>query len=333
MNKFVVWIMVVTFAQSTLARPAILAPGGDAIEFQGWLTTQSGLRAISETNELSAKEKLRFNKLLAQAQQDFLGGSLDEAKLKFTELTKQALKYDWPSAQRKAIHFAFLRLAQLTKLEEQRRLVLREAFSFAPDLKPDAKLFPPPLILEYSEVAAKVEHVKLRLDSRFEDYNSIEINGREFLIASTNFIMIPVGQHRLTLRSNVFENETIIVQTSELTTFVPNRKELVRGSCENPQIEKMNDAVIYFSKDCQYLVTKGKVERLSEATSPSSWKDFAVAKPVEVNFPEVQKPKKRTLLKSPWLWASVAAIAGVYLISQNSSREPSAVTPSSRSGY
>jgi hypothetical protein len=331
MTKFTVWILAFSFVQPVFARTAVLAPGADAVEFHGWLTTQSGVRAASGDFSLPNKEKERFNKLLASAQKNFLNGSLAQAKERFRALTELAHSQDWPRAQQRALQFSFLRLAQLSSTDQERHRWLDEAIAFAGETKPDATLFPPPLLTEYKKRLEAKSDLEMKVDSRFEGYSAITVDGKVFNTATTDLISILPGKHRLTLRSDSFATETIVEDAQELVHYVPKRKEFVRGSCETPLAGETRNAIVYYDRDCQYSFTNGRFERLGiQAAQTQAWKDFAVAKPTELSFPETPRAK-RPLLKSPWLWIGVA-VAGAVIVARSQQTETT-VTPSSRVGY
>lgn len=332
MSKFVVWILAFSFFQPVFARTAVLAPGANAVEFYGWLTTQSGVKAASADFALSNQEKETFNKLLASAQKSFLSGSLPQAREGFASFVELAFEQDWRLVQRRALHYGFLRLAQMSITSEERSSWLKKACAYGADIKPDSTVFPPPLMNEYRELLKSSSNVELKLDSRFDGYTAIVVDGKVVNVSSNDFVSISHGQHRLTLRSDTYAEETLIADAQVLANYSPKRKALARGSCETPEADSLNDAIIFYDKECQVKATKGKLERVgTQNSSAQTWKDFSVSKPTELSFAEAPRPK-RPLLKSPWLWAGLAVVASAIIITREQQSETT-VTPSSRVGY
>lgn len=73
-----------------------------------------------------------------------------QAISEFEKVASLANAASWSRSQKKLIHFSMLRIAQLSKEEDKIKHWLDVGYNFAPELKPDADLFPPPLIEQYA---------------------------------------------------------------------------------------------------------------------------------------------------------------------------------------
>jgi len=292
----------------------------------------------------------QLNQLLAEAQSRFLNGTLDEAREAYSQIAAIALISDWPNEQRQAIHYSFLRLAQLESDSERRDLHLREAAAFAPDLEPDRNLFSPPLVAQYQKVTEeqKGKAVTINLADRFSGFDWLIHNGRRIRIAKTENLKLPPGTHRLKLLSNLLQDQTVVVDAFAVSGLEPIRRYWLSGTCQNPLLNFTTSREVplptggVFARDC--IVTKvdgvwknlaKKSVEFTQRPITSSSNDIPM---IHAPQPMPVAPTKST--KRGWLWAGLAGVAAASVAvmlaeNQKSQRSSGSSTrpPSNTEGY
>ena len=337
MDKILSIFLCLALALPSQAKTVVRAANADPFQFRGWLTTRPDLKLASEDFLPDQKKKDQFNSHLERAQSLFLNGSLAEAKSEFEKLVSLAFEEDWGPAQREAIHFAYLRLAQMTDEPQGRNQALRNAISFAPDLKIDAAVFPPPLLLKFNETAkamkAKVRKVVLK--DHFATFDQLYLNGRKHEIESGRTVYIFPGRHRVRLVSDTHESFVTVVDANQIAKLRPSLQAHAEGNCETPKIKTSIATTVYFNDDCLYENQNGSWHRLEATNATSDWDKFSVQPQPQKIFSEIRQPKK-SLTKSPWFWGGIAGVAviAVAMIAKKPERETEpTVIPTAHTGY
>lgn len=75
-----------------------------------------------------------------------------QAIIEFEKVANLANVANWSKSQKKLIHFSMLRLAQLSKSEDNARNWITKSYNFAPELEPDTEIFPPPIVEKYADL-------------------------------------------------------------------------------------------------------------------------------------------------------------------------------------
>lgn len=363
-------ILVLTFMQTQIAygQTAVRSPDLSRARFRAALALRPDLRPLSagtssmDTDLAIAKAKL--NKTLEAAQVAFLDGSLSEAKRLFSELADMSTDADWPLIQRRAIHYAILRAAQLSEDPTEQTSLLKRAIALDPVLNPDTTLFPPPLLHSLSSVSRELaaQAIEIRVRDRFGDFEILKINGRTYHVAETPVLRVYPGMHRLRLQSDAFAPVTQTLSATQLMIYVPPKATIATGTCEHPAVESsslpLQDVTVIFSETC-VQARRGGVWTRTDDTIPNSASGADAERAALVpSLPEplgararlatspgipagleLQEPAPAPpFYKKGWFWMGVTgvAVASALLIAREQRRtrdDTSPISPSQTHGF
>lgn len=254
------------------------------------------------------------------AERIFLSAELKEAYSLYLNLAGRRHRFDWPLGARKKIFSALLRLAMTESQAEAKSRWLAEAIAFDPLLEPDAEVFPPPLIEEFSSLRQSTAGTKISTRGWPQSAHTILINGRE--VPRTAEVTIPSRPFRMTLVSDQnFPMSQVIDPHSLAAAQVQwTAQALVTGQCLQPHWTRPQDQYprkhkVIFADTCD-LPVQGREENL----------------PAISEIVTARSPKPSTSVwKNKWLWIGLGTVISGALLydhlrAQNSS-------PSAREGF
>jgi hypothetical protein len=344
MNEFRRYCLVGLLVSAQIPAHATIAIRTSTVseaEFRAFINTRAEtvsfsralLRATPESDEI---EKLHL--ALERAQRAFLGEPQPATLDKFIDITRMAHQTDWNQGQRQAIHYAFLRAAQLASSPEARREFLDAAISFAPDLAPDKDLFPPPVIADFALRFAELKSKALRLDlrERFSGFQVVRVNGRPFDPQESDTVLIFPGIHRITALSDTYHAQSRVLDATQLMAYRPPLLAIASGTCERPALATesapaIGHAMIVYTPDCVQTLHGGYWRRLVLSAEPDGGTSLKTAETV-ANRIDLQaglsrqspkneptdwlevRPPSRPIYRKPWLWIGIATLASAYFM-------------------
>lgn len=329
------WLLVLSlFCSSAWSNtyPVVRDPRVDSTTYQAHLASRKSAVPLSRylvNQPLTSEVVEEFNRLLRQAQSHYFGKSLAEARNSFRQLVNLSHQADWPQAQRKALFFSHIRLAQLSDSPEDRSQWLRKAAQFAYDLPLDKDLFPPPIQQEYSQVHSTLEMVSLVPNESWRNFTYLVVNGLVYPLGHAAKILVPNATHRFTWLSDQNLPYNDVTQASKMAyTQIPSLP-AVSGPCTDPKIHPTLPPLtqVYAGQNCKKINTEWALH----PEPPRA--------PAQVNLPSnvhsEPEQAKPTWTKSRWLWlgASAVTLAAVYLANQDRSESERRIAPSHRKGF
>jgi hypothetical protein len=251
-------------------------------------------------------------RILKHAQADFLKGNETEARRSFWEMTSLAQTQDWHEPQRHAIFYAYLRLAQLTSNEPEKMKIVEDAASFAPDLKPDASLFAPPLVALWKQTLESIlrKSTRIAIDEKFAGYDILKVDGLSYHMNKVTQISIAPGMHRLSLLSNSRPYFSQQMTATQLNLFRVDSKPLAFGDCAEPgllQFKELNLSMVsvLYSDSCVRTYSGTTWIKGENPLQDIGVKDVAGALPSGLSTTGLSAPPP----SHKWLWIGVAAAA------------------------
>lgn len=350
----------------TSPTPLLLAAGSaSSDEFRAYAEANNRLTLseIFDNTRPGTDLTRRLQNMTLKAQEAWLNGSVDESRRLFAQIADMTLEGDWRAAQREAIHYALLRLAQASSSTNERQSWLERAVTSFPDLDIDAKLFPPPLIESFQTIRSRILSETTVINAHsFPNHRWILINGRRFELHENLQLRLPDGLHRVTLISDSQRAFSRTLTPAQLRVLSVPTEPFVEGNCETPDWKPMSGSIgingiqtvdVWFRNDCV---------RLHETTG---WRPLAsdevdlerftkgISNPLKPSQAEVRLPwpqnepphNLKESNKKHWMWVGVAALAtgAAYLLQKELNREsgsgpaapppaPPAVKPSHHQG-
>ena len=274
-------------------------------EFLAYSKTES-IRTYAQhqlDNNRKKPRPIQLSEVLKQAQEDFLSHEPERSKKSFSLITEHIHAFDWTEEERKIIFYSLLRLAQLERNEQKKRLLLQEAVVFSLDIKLNLQVFPPPLVELYLKIKKQTNFISLNLKKIFPWHEIVLINGKVY--AHTDEIMLPYGMYRVTAFSSSHTNWSQNLSLSRLITKRVNTFSLVSGSCKEASINTftLKDYRILFPNFCIW----------------HSMKDQIVPKQKELKLADLNElDKKKQWYEEELLWvgaALVLAVGAVFILS------------------
>ena len=299
------------------------------------------LADFDETSMPTEEECRQLTAAFSRAQSLFLDGSVESAARGFRDVVRLARDSDWREAQRRAIAFSYLRLAQLADASSLKQERIEAAAAFAPDLRPDADAFPPPMLEAWAQATARLRatSVSILASEKFAGYDVLKIDGRAFPIRPGSTVSLAPGAHRISALSNSHPYFSQILTSVQLEAMRLDQAPLASGDCEAPQLRALAGfdgrtvAVAY--PDCVRLhgpagwaaVTHAPAE-LSRLGVPPPPESGGGGAPAWAKSEAAAEPRSN---KQYWIWAAVGAMAVAvgYAIyrAQPKSGGPSAASP------
>ena len=284
----------------------------------------------------------RLRKLLEKAQSSWLSGSLKTAKRTFLEITELSLKADWREPQREAIHYAYLRLAQLSKTEKEKDRWIIKAVKTFPDLQADPSLFPPPLFEKFRKTRSHLlaSAKSFAPHSQFKNGRYLLINGKRFALTPELKIRLPDSKYRVTILSDLHAPLAKILHRNELESFHPHLPSLANGTCQAPEGAQpflgVNQLAVLYSFDCVRIRTGDlwlPLDETQTSTMRMSETQKMIAPPTR---PKSSNPFQD---RKSWMFAGLVALAAGAIIwatqemnNKGPTNEP-VIIPVEREGY
>ncbi len=231
---------------------------------------------------------------LKRAQFYFLDGQLSLAKESFDEITSMAHSADWGEEERKALHFSFLRKAQLTSNVQTSYKILGQALDFDFEQIIDEQIFPPPLVQQYKNLLKQRKSLVFALPSQASKFDQILINGKVQTDVKS-FLKIPRQDVRITFLSNTYKPQSFVTNSEQLQNLKISLDPLILGTCESPDWDRN-------------LFADQKILRIWPGCQNSKSLALPTLSEKLTIRPEVSSSNFK-FLKSKWFWAGVSILA------------------------
>lgn len=117
------------------------------------------LALIFHSTAFAAKDldqAARLRTLIKEAQKAWDEAAVAQAQMKFKEVAQLTHERAWSPAEREAIFFAHIRLAQTSETFEERDDWLEIASLNFPDIEIDKEVFPPHLVSSYNRIKRRL---------------------------------------------------------------------------------------------------------------------------------------------------------------------------------
>lgn len=308
------WLLILFSANAGAAQVIQRAQTASPLEYKSYLLASSQRQSPSQnylSQHPSAANRNRFVQLIAEAQKKFLAGSTDEARDSFRLVLNLAAEEDWSIAEREALVYTTLRLAQISNSNEERDVYLKLSWTFGADVQPDSRLFPPPLLVRRTELYASFAKISVNTENLRKRFTYVIVNGFRIDLQKNEKFTLIDGDYRVTFISDSYAPQTHLGLASQLEGLAEDSTPLAQGSCERHSDQE------FFGADCltKHLEDLQLRPSVSLASAP-------VTSPMAVDFriPTSSKP----LYKKGWFWAGVGATAiAVVVLSQKKSEESS----------
>ena len=307
----------------------IRAPQTPVEEFDAFLQTEkieSYAQVQLEEIQNQYQDIKNLSSLLEQAQRSFIKGHLKQAGDYFKAIVGQAYEKDWIKDAKNIIFYSYLRLAQI-EWKDNPNPFLHSALVFAPSIKPDSSLFPPPLIQRFNEIKQNFSKLTTPLNRIFPFHDIILING---IIFPKTRISLPYGKHRVTALSASHQPWSQVVAVEELIQKRIVTPPWVSGTCKHPVVSKnIERKNILYPHFCRWKSSKKSPVKKTQAEELITNVEKNIEQGLNANL---KIPKQ-------WVWAGVIAtgiVIGVWILSnedQKPAPTPRKPTPTIRKGF
>ncbi len=309
----------------------VLLPGPETsrTEYRAFLEAHSELTTPSRFYSKARPQRAAREKLIqsySEAQVTYLSGDREAALAKFRAVVELVTVDDWAAQDREVFVLCFLRLAQLSLSDQERRQWLMSSATFAVE-SVDSSLFPPPLYREWQERTRSAPRLGIHFSGLGSEWNKILLNG---VPCEKNPCSVPGGAGdasvRVTWLSDRWLPFSSVAPISQIARVVPARRPWLEGRCLEPVIAQEAHAHFaaakpFFGLECEEK--QGRSLALANLTPrPSSSPPFIVPPPAP------GKP----LYKSPWLWLGVGAVVAA-IVANNSNKQEKEKQPVTTYGY
>ncbi|MCJ8276751.1 MAG: hypothetical protein MJK18_07910, partial [Bdellovibrionales bacterium] len=196
--------------------------------------------------------KSKLLKLLKQAQYEFLQGSLEKSKELYTEISELRHQMDWKKNEKKTIHYALMRLAQLSASKDQQSAYIKKALAWDTKLKPDSELFPPPLVRLYHQIKTSQADKVWPLPHKATEFSKITVNGSPIPLGQS-YIKLKPGIYRFNFISNKYKNVSLVTEAKNLADHKLILAPLASGQCDSPAFNediKIKNHMALYDKGC-----------------------------------------------------------------------------------
>lgn len=297
---------VMQISTSAWAEKVIIkGPNVANVEYSAYLRVDS--ERISPTQKYIATRPTEDSRALllqklAVAQQEFLSGSLENAKRVYQEISDLLYFDDWKNSDLEAILFSYLRLAQLSTTQEETEQWLKKSLTISNAVPINAQLFPPPLLAQRKSLANSIPQLTLSL--QVKDHTLV-INGSEAVIDQGNLLKIYPGRYRVTFLSDSTAPETRTMAAEEIALWKPNQQPMYTGSCENFKSlwNSSEPSEVYGGERCK---SRNDKIQLNVASTH-------VAQPELAPKIEIPVTPTKPIYQRGWFWVGVGAVAVVAL--------------------
>jgi hypothetical protein len=276
------------------------APSAPTLEYRAALKADPSLTSPSEiylSHRPSPETRDHLLAAYARARQAFLGQSPDEARSRYRAVADMALDDDWGRTERAVLLNSYLRLAQLDSDPAARDRWLVRALFLGPGLKPDATLFPPPLLRRLAQLDRESPKFKPVDVLAGGDWTLLLINGVPCSRSGCpDFPRLPQTT-RVTLLSEKWRPQTLRIDLNRLAGAEIARLAWAGGDCgrpeSSPEAGRFKNKQIFFGLKCA---------RPDQAGTTA----LNLAPPV---IPSMPKTRSKPFYQSGWFWAGVGTVA------------------------
>lgn len=317
------WILIL--AQWVYASPVLVkAPETDLQTYQVFLENSDNTRPSDI--DIPCSERSDVEQYYHSANDNFLNGSLEKAKIDFTHIANIQWNCDWKSKDREIISESLLRLSQISTSEIEQKKWLRAAVEFDPQMSPNAQLFPPPFLKNFEATKKDLNFSVISLTKYYDTYVKLFRNGRTITV-SKKTIKIPLGRARFTFVSDSHAPRTLVLNGEDLQKQTVTSAAYIDGDCKSHRFQKPSawnqDTRLFFSPEC--IVDSTSAPLLTQAlTAPASLNS------IDQQLQTDAQPRQRTWIERNYIWVG-AAIVGAVLISaemNNRKQTQTVITPS-----
>lgn len=288
-------------------------------EYQSALHLESSAQSFSDWQKsqvLKQAPVAELRRLYTAAMATYLQGSLSESQKLFEKVADLRNQYHWSESARYLIFTAVLRRAQSETKSYVKQSWLNVSLEIGWDLKPDDKIFPPPLIQEWQQQRDQLQWISIHTLLSDPYLSSILINGHYYDLKKI-IPRIPKLRARVTLLSNQKQSVTSIVSTDQIFEKLKWKDWIVSQKCNEPKNwESTNRSKfrIIWPSNCQKNLDLEITQTPKALLSPVS-----------------EGPKLKT--SSNWIWWGLGAIAVAYVVHSQNKQQESSSGKSSTYGF
>ena len=286
--------------------PLIRGIYADKDEYIAYINTHGGYKeyqGVEIKGSLPSENQIRsLREHLASAQEIYLRNDLEFSQAQFREVTNLSFLSDWESEHRIAIHYSFMRMAQMEESKQIQDELITQAIEFAPQINIDPKLFNQKIQNQFQIIKKNYKWLEWSPRDLFKRYDRIKINGRD-ISPLVKKVLLARGTLRLSLFSNAFQSQNIKITGEQLIHWEPVHRPLSSGRCIGGT-SNYPLVPVYFSKHCVY-------EPPNELQTPQ-FQGVTVSSVKSVKG----RGKSPYILKNKWLWVGVGSTLAL-MISQS----------------
>lgn len=319
-------------AAASELNPLVAGPGVSNQNIRAYAEANSSLLYSDwlDTNRPSQELNTRLSELISKAQEAWVSGNIESARVHFRQITSLTLAGDWREPQREAILYSYLRMAQSAATPVEKGEWIEKSIHAFNDLIPDPELFPPPLIKNHSDSRERILKASTFFEpaQHFPGYRYFVVNGRRYEINEDLKIRLPEATYRISAYSDIYPEVTDIFSRTQLTVFKISLPRLASGTCREPESQLKNVSVLFLD-DCLRKKSDGVWEQknvdLLELDRFHSEIKNPMPKDGEIKLPFSEKAEARpTISKKSLGWIAISAlfIGGVYLAHKELSKAP-----------
>ena len=289
--------------------PLIRGTYAEKEEYIAYINTHGGYKeyqGVEIKGSLPSENQIRsLREHLASAQESYLRNDLDFSQAQFREVTNLSFLSDWENEHRIAIHYSFMRRAQMEESKQIQDELITQAIELDPQINIDPKLFNQKLQNQFQTIKKNYKWLEWSPGDLFKRYDRIKINGRE-VSPRAKKVLLARGTLRLSLFSNAFQAQNIKITGEQLIHWKPIHRPLSRGRCIGGT-SNYPLVPVYFSKHCVY-------EPPNELQTPQ-FQGITISPVKAVKG----RGKSSYILKNKWFWLGVGSAVAL-MISQSHSK-------------
>lgn len=210
----------------------IRTPQSDLQTFKMFSLEQPSYVVLGEQLD-SESEDIR--KIFEKAKFSYLENDLDESYHQFHKLESFKHVQHWATGTKQLLEYSFLRLAEFSKEEIDKKRYLKDAHDFSTEQKIDEALFSQNLIKAYKKVKQENQPKIYLLPEKGDTFENIWINGKKQKIVSNFFTSTP-GLKLITLASSRIIPESYIISPENLKNIELKIRYASSDSCAERDI-------------------------------------------------------------------------------------------------
>lgn len=318
--------------------PLIRSASASQLEFEAYAHANGRKTYAEFLDRPSQSSSETLSRLVERAQEAWIDSSMVVAQNLFHEIANLAFESDWREPEREAIHYALLRLAQLTEPGAEQGRWLERANAFDWTRRADPSLFPPPLLERLQQVRESMAKRArpVRLDKIFPDARVVRINGRRVDLKDRSAVQLPDAQYRVSAYSDAWPAVSQTLPLNELLSYSNRLKPLATGSCSSPAggetaMSQWNAVDVYYEAGCLARREPSGWLKDNSNGSPAQPSLSQVPDGSSLNWPSIPaEPSSRSSLsRRSWIWVGVSALAlgAAYALYREHQKEAPASAP------